>query len=112
MKEIFAKEWEDFAEGAWCDTVNVRDFIQKNYTPYISGPEFLEGPTERTRRVMDAFEEKLREERAKGGVIGIDTHTVSSLTSYPAAYLKREDELIVGLQTGAPLVRGVNPSEA
>ena len=108
MKD-FAKEWENFREGAWCEGINVRDFIQKNYRPYISGAEFLCGPTDRTKRIMGALEEKLREEREKGGVVSVDTRTVSSLTSYPAAYLKREDELIVGLQTGAPLERGVNP---
>ena len=108
MKD-FAKEWENFREGAWCEGINVRDFIQKNYRPYISGAEFLCGPTERTKRLMGALEEKLKEEREKGGVVSIDTRTVSSLTNYPAAYLKREDELIVGLQTGAPLERGVNP---
>ncbi|MBE6531412.1 MAG: formate C-acetyltransferase [Ruminococcaceae bacterium] len=109
MMKDFAKEWENFREGAWCEGINVRDFIQKNYRPYISGAEFLCGPTDRTKRLMGALEEKLREEREKGGVVSVDTRTVSSLTSYPAAYLKREDELIVGLQTGAPLERGVNP---
>ena len=105
----FANEWKYFIEGEWCNTVSVRDFIQKNYTPYISGAEFLQPATERTKRLSAALEEKLREEREKGGVVGIDTKTVSSLTNYPAAYLKEEDEIIVGLQTGAPLVRGVNP---
>ena len=103
------KEWDGFIAGAWCEGINVREFIQKNYTPYIGDESFLASPTERTKRLYTAFEEKLAEEKAKGGVIGIDTETVSSLTNYPAAYLKKEDELIVGLQTGAPLVRGVNP---
>ncbi len=105
----FENEWKYFIEGEWCERVSVREFIQKNYTPYIDGEEFLCAPTERTERLKAALAEKLREEREAGGVIGIDTRTVSSLTSYPAAYLAREDELIVGLQTGAPLVRGVNP---
>ncbi len=105
----FEKEWNGFIRGGWCDGINVKEFISKNYTPYIGDESFLEGATERTERVMSAFRAKLREEREKGGVIGIDTHTVSSLISYPAAYLLREDELIVGLQTGEPLVRGVNP---
>ena len=105
----FENEWKYFIEGEWCERVSVREFIQKNYTPYIDGEEFLCAPTERTERLKAALAEKLREEREAGGVIGIDTRTVSSLTNYPAAYLAREDELIVGLQTGAPLVRGVNP---
>ena len=107
--ERFAVEWKGFIEGKWCDDVNVREFIQKNYTPYISDESFLAEPTERTVKLRTALEEKLKEEREKGGVISIDTHNVSSLLSYPAAYLDQENELIVGLQTGAPLERGVNP---
>ena len=107
--ENFYNEWEGFIAGTWCDSIDVREFIQKNYTPYIGNESFLCGPTERTKRLFGKLEEKLAEERANGGVLGVDTKTVSSLTNYPAAYLCREDELIVGLQTGAPLVRGVNP---
>ncbi len=105
----FEKEWNGFIGGTWCDAINVREFIQKNYTPYIGDESFLAPATERTKRVMAAFEDKLREEKEKGGVISIDTRTVTSLTNYPAAYLKKEDELIVGLQTSAPLEREVNP---
>ena len=93
----FENEWKYFIEGEWCERVSVREFIQKNYTPYIDGEDFLCAPTERTERLKAALAQKLREERENGGVIGIDTRTVSSLTSYPAAYLKKEDELIVGL---------------
>lgn len=107
--ERFDREWENFIAGEWCDKINVREFIQKNYRPYISDESFLAPPTERTVRLMGALDEKLREEKERGGVIGVDTRTVSSLTTYPAAYLSKDDELIVGLQTGAPLVRGVNP---
>ena len=105
----FAKAWVDFNLGEWCERIDVRDFIQKNYTPYEGDESFLTPPTERTRRLMAKLDEKLKEERDNGGVIGIDTETVTSLTAYPAAYLDQEDELIVGLQTGAPLVRSVNP---
>ncbi len=107
--EKFTKEWEGFTEGKWCETIDVREFIQKNYTPYIGDESFLASPTEKTKRLFGVLEQKLAEEKERGGVIGVDTRTVSSLTSYPAAYLSREDELIVGLQTGEPLVRGVNP---
>ena len=105
----FAKAWVGFNLGDWCDRVDVRDFIQKNYTPYEGDESFLAPPTERTRRLMAKLEAKLKEERDNGGVIGIDTETVTSLTAYPAAYLDQEDELIVGLQTAEPLVRAVNP---
>ncbi|MBQ8415414.1 MAG: formate C-acetyltransferase [Clostridia bacterium] len=107
--ELFEKEWEGFEGEYWRTQIDVRDFIQNNYSPYLGDESFLANKTPRTQRVLDALNEKLAEERAKGGVIGIDTGTVSSLLNYPAAYLLREDELIVGLQTGAPLVRGVNP---
>ena len=102
-------EWKYFLPGNWCERIDVRDFIQKNYTPYIDSEDFLSDATAKTLRVRSAFEEKLKEEKEKGGVLGIDTETVTSLVNYPAAYLCKDDELIVGLQTGAPLVREVNP---
>ena len=105
----FAKAWVGFNLGDWCERIDVRDFIQKNYTPYEGDESFLASPTARTRRLMAKLDEKLREEREHDGVVGIDTETVTSLTAYPAAYLDKDDELIVGLQTGAPLVRSVNP---
>ena len=67
------KEWDGFIAGAWCEGIDVREFIQKNYTPYIGDESFLASPTERTKRLHAALEEKLAEEKAKGGVIGIDT---------------------------------------
>jgi len=103
------QEWEGFKKGAWCESIDVRDFIQQNYTPYEGDAGFLAAPTARTLRLRAKMEEKFKEERQNGGVLGIDTKTVSSLVNYPAAYLSREDELIVGFQTGEPLVRGVNP---
>ena len=109
MKEQLSTAWRGFCEGDWCETVNVRDFIQKNYTPYEGGEEFLAPATERTKRLMGKLEELFKIERERGGVVGIDTETVSSLINYPAAYLDKDDELIVGLQTGAPLVRGIHP---
>ena len=109
MKEQLSTAWRGFCDGEWCKTVNVRDFIQKNYTPYEGGEEFLVPATERTKRLMGKLEELFKIERERGGVVGIDTETVSSLINYPAAYLDKDDELIVGLQTGAPLVRGIHP---
>ena len=101
--------WRGFTEGEWMEKVNVRDFIQKNYTPYEGDESFLACVTERTSRLMGKLEELFRIEKENGGVVGIDAETVSSLVTYPAAYLDKNDELIVGLQTGAPLVRGVHP---
>ena len=105
----FEKAWRSFKGNDWQEKIDVRSFIQDNYTPYEGDDSFLASATERTGRLMSRLNEKLREERECGGVIGVDTETVSSLTSYPAAYLSKEDELIVGLQTGAPLVRGIHP---
>ena len=107
--KIYESAWRGFAPGEWQEKIAVRDFIQKNYTPYTGDSDFLADATDRTARLMDKLNELMKQEREMGGVIGIDNETVSSLTSYKPAYLDREDEIIVGLQTGAPLVRGIHP---
>ena len=103
------QQWNGFVPGVWQNEINVRDFIQRNYTPYEGDDSFLAGPTARTKGLMEKFNALLKEERAKGGVLDVDTENVSSLLSYGPGYLDKENELIVGLQTGAPLCRGVNP---
>ncbi len=105
MKEY----WDGFLGGAWETEINVRDFIQQNYKEYTGDGSFLSGATPRTSAMMDKVNALFKEERAKGGVLDVDTKTVSSLKSYPAGYVDKENELIVGLQTAAPLCRGVNP---
>ncbi len=103
-------EWQGFREGRWLEAVDVRDFIQTNYRPYEEeGAEFLCGPTERTEALMKKLEHLFDLERQFGGVLDIDTQTVTSLTNYRAGYLDKEREIIVGLQTDRPLRRGVNP---
>ena len=102
-------EWEGFNGGAWQDTIDVRDFIQKNYVPYGGGGEFLCGPTERTKKLLSKLERLLELEQSFGGVLDIDTQTVTSPMNYKAGYLDKENEIIVGLQTDRPLKRGVNP---
>lgn len=101
--------WYDFKGTDWQEQIDVRAFIMQNYSAYEGDEAFLAEPTERTKRLYKKMTEKLSEETAKGGVLGVDTDTVSSLTSYPAAYLDKNDEIIVGFQTGEPLVREVNP---
>ncbi|MBQ5321804.1 MAG: formate C-acetyltransferase [Oscillospiraceae bacterium] len=101
--------WLGFKENLWQDEINVRDFIQSNYKEYIGDAEFLSGATERTRSLMDKLNSLFKEERKKGGVLDIDTNTVSSLTSYAPGYIDKENEIIVGMQTDSPLKRGVNP---
>ena len=103
------KEWEDFSVGEWCDTVSVKDFIRQNLTPYTGDESFLVGATERTKSLTEQFAALRAEEVARGGVLAIDTETVSSLCNYAPGYLDREKEIIVGLQTDAPLKRGVHP---
>ena len=101
--------WNGFAGGAWQNEINVRDFIQKNYTEYTGDESFLAGPTVRTKNLMKKVEQLFALERQFGGVLDIDTATVSSLTSYSPGYLDKENEIIVGFQTNRPLKRGVNP---
>lgn len=101
--------WKDFQSGNWQDIIDVRDFIQKNYSPYAGGADFLSGPTDRTKKLNEKLNSLLAKEREKGGVLDVDTETVSSLDTFPAGYLDKENELIVGLQTDAPLKRAVNP---
>ena len=103
------EQWNGFKAGKWQEEINLRDFIQLNYTPYYGDEKFLEGATERTKKLNDKFAELLKIEQERGGVYNIDTETVTSLTTYAPGYLDKENEIIVGLQTDEPLKRGVNP---
>lgn len=109
MEQKNFEQWNGFAAGDWQKEINVRDFIQKNVTPYEGTDEFLETKTERTDRLMERLNSLLKLEQDFGGVLDIDTQSVSSLTAYQPGYLDKEEELIVGLQTNRPLKRGVNP---
>ncbi len=101
--------YESFIPGVWQDKIDVRDFIQRNYKPYAGGDAFLAESTDRTAKLLKKFENLLALEQSFGGVLDIDTHTVSSLLNYKPGYLDKDLELIVGLQTDRPLKRGVNP---
>ena len=101
-------EWNDFVEGNWTEDIDVRDFIQKNYTLYDGDSSFLEGASEKTKKVWSKAEDLLREELKKG-VLDIDTKTISGVNAYKPGYIDKENEVIVGLQTDAPLKRIVNP---
>ena len=103
------ENWTGFVGGDWQSEINVRDFIQKNYKPYENGADFLAPATERTADLMEKVRGLFALERQYGGVLDIDTATVSSLTSYSPGYIDKDNELIVGLQTNRPLKRGVNP---
>ncbi len=103
------KNWNGFKPGEWQSEINVRDFIQQNYKEYTGDDSFLAGATERTNELMKKVQSLFALERQYGGVLDIDTATVSSLTSYSPGYIDKENELIVGLQTNRPLKRGVSP---
>ncbi len=102
-------EWQNFNGGNWQKQIDVRNFIQSNYTPYEGDEGFLSGATERTVTLMEKLNGLLDSERKAGGVLDVDTETVSSLKNYAPGYLDKENEIIVGLQTSSPLKRGVNP---
>ena len=103
------KNWNGFKEGVWMSEINVRDFIQRNYKEYTGDADFLAKATPRTEGLMKKINDLFALERQYGGVLDIDTATVSSLTSYPAGYIDKANEIIVGMQTNRPLKRGVNP---
>ncbi len=103
------KNWNGFTEGAWMNEINVRDFIQTNYHEYTGDSGFLSGATPRTAKMMKKLNSLFTLERQYGGVLDIDTATVSSLTSYSPGYIDKDNEIIVGMQTNRPLKRGVNP---
>ena len=110
MFEEFAPEWEGFTEGRWSNTaVNVRDFIQRNYTPYDGDDQFLAGPTEATKQLWAQVSELAQKEREAGGVLDMDTEIISTITSHAAGYLNRDLEKIVGLQTDKPFKRALQP---
>ncbi|TQL04323.1 formate C-acetyltransferase [Cellulomonas sp. SLBN-39] len=101
--------WEGFATGPWTDHVDVRDFIQRNYTPYTGDASFLAGPTARTTGIWDRLSAMFPAEREKG-VYDVDPTTPSTITSHGPGYISKDDELIVGLQTDAPLKRAIMPN--
>jgi len=106
------EQWNGFYGSIWKEEVNVRDFIQTNYTPYEGDEAFLAGPTEATNKLWDALQALQKEERAKGGVLDMDTHVVSSITSHGPGYISEELkdlEKVVGLQTDKPLKRAFMP---
>ncbi len=103
------ENWAGFVPGEWQNEINVRDFIQKNYTEYTGDSEFLAPATERTEALMKKVNGMFALERQFGGVLDIDTATVSSLTSFSPGYIDKDNELIVGMQTNRPLKRAVCP---
>ena len=109
MKMKF-EQWNDFKGGKWTKEIDVRDFIQNNYTPYEGDDSFLVGPTERTKKLWNDVLELYKKERENGGVLDADTKTPSAINAYDAGYINKELEQIVGFQTDAPLKRAIMPA--
>ncbi len=105
------KQWNGFVKNAdWTDDINVRDFIQLNYTPYTDDSSFLTGPTESTKKLWNEVLDLYKKERDNGGVLDADTSTPSSVNAFEAGYIDKDLEQIVGLQTDAPLKRAIMPN--
>ena len=102
--------WVGFSQGPWCENIDVRDFILRNYTPYDRDGSFLSGPVETTEKLWNKVKTLLKAERDNGGVLDADTSIPSDLISHGAGYIDRDLETIVGLQTDAPLKRAIMPT--
>ena len=103
------KNWEGFTGGAWQEKIDVRDFIQKNYCEYKGDDSFLSTATKRTKELMKRVNTLFEVEKQFGGVLDVDTETISTVTAYAPGYIEKDSEIIVGMQTNRPLKRGVNP---
>ena len=104
------KQWEGFNLGKWSnDEVNVRDFIQRNYTPYEGDESFLAPATEATKQLWEIVLDYSKKEREAGGVLDADTDIIQTITSHAPGYLNKDLEKIVGLQTDKPFKRGLQP---
>ncbi|HJG44416.1 formate C-acetyltransferase [Corynebacterium phoceense] len=101
--------WEGFNPGPWTEGIDVRDFVQRNYTPYDGDASFLEGPTEKTMRTFDYLEKNYLSIERKKRIFDVDTHTATDIDAFPAGYIGEEDDVIVGLQTDTPLKRAMMP---
>ena len=101
--------WENFKSGLWNKEINVRDFIQTNYKPYEGDDKFLAGATSNTTKLWNEVSELLKKENANGGVLDVDTDTISGINAYKPGYIDQAIEKIVGVQTDAPLKRAVMP---
>ncbi len=104
------QEWRTFTSGVWEKEINVRDFIQRNYSPYDGDDSFLEGPTDDTKALWDQVLDLSEEERKKGGVLDMDTKIVSTIISHGPGYLDKSKEKIVGFQTDKPFKRSLQPN--
>lgn len=110
MTTVLVNEWKIFKQGKWVEEVNVRDFIQSNYTTYDSDGSFLVAPTDRTKEIMEHIFELNKQEGKNGGVLDVDVSKPSSITSHGPGYIDKDNEVIVGLQTDEPFKRSIHPT--
>ena len=108
--DVTTKAWEGFIPGNWTENIDVRDFIQKNYTPYEGDASFLAGPTDKTLRVWNTLESTYLSEERKRRIYDVDTKIPADIDAFPAGYISEDDDVIVGLQTDAPLKRALIPN--
>ena len=109
MSKRFYEGWEGFEGGTWVNEINLRSFIRHNFTPYDGDESFLEGPTQDTLDLWDQVMDLTKQEREKGGVLDMDTHIISTITSHGPGYLNKDKEKIVGFQTDKPFKRSLQP---
>ena len=109
LNEKLAKAWQGFTKGDWQNGVNVRDFIQKNYTPYEGDESFLAGPTDATDKLWAQVMEGIKLENRTHAPVDFDTDVAATITSHDAGYINKDLETIVGLQTEKPLKRALIP---
>ena len=102
--------WEGFVTGPWTEDIDVRDFIQRNYTPYDGDASFLADATDKTLRLWDTLEKDYLSEERKVRILDVDTHTPADIDAFPAGYISEDDDVIVGLQTDSPLRRAMMPN--
>ena len=108
--DVTTKAWEGFIPGNWTENIDVRDFIQKNYTPYEGDASFLAGPTDKTLRVWNTLESTYLSEERKRRIYDVDTKIPADIDAFPAGYISEDDDVIVGLQTDSPLKRAMMPN--
>lgn len=109
-KDALPEAWEGFAPGSWSEQIDVRDFIQRNYTPYEGDESFLSGPTEKTLRVWDTLDKNYLAVEREKRVYDVDTKIPADVDAFPAGYISDDDDVIVGLQTDVPLKRAMMPN--
>lgn len=110
ISEAKLNAWRGFETGNWNETIDVRDFIQRNYAPYEGDDSFLAGPTEKTLRLWQTLENEYLSVERKNRVYDVDTHTPADIDAFPAGYISEDDDVIVGLQTDTPLKRAMMPN--